>query len=99
MVQRDGGDRKNDHGQRQAQVKLEETHTILIRLAGGRKKCDSTRLRRHNRKAHGPPGKTVIAQQVTLHTLCSTCFPYTVANDHEKCSEQDNPVCNNHEKE
>ena len=82
----DGHDhrREDDHGDRQAEVELDEAHAVLVGLAGHRQERDGAGLRGHDREADGPPAQVAAAAQVGLGALDLARLPGAVDDDERR---------------
>jgi hypothetical protein len=84
MKDRDDRRRDHDHRQREAEVKLHETHAIGIRLPGGGDEGDGAGLRRHDGKGHGVPRHGFSSEQVAVDGVAAARPVEAVSNDSEK---------------
>ena len=88
--------RQDNHGQRQAEIELNETHAVLKRLPWRRQKGNRTRLRGHDRQSNSMPLGLVATTKVAVHILGATVLPHAIADNGAKRADQNQPVINAH---
>src|SRR5690606_4026320 len=85
-------DREDHHRQRQSEVELHEAHPVVEALARGADHGDGAELRRHHRKADGPPGIAPVAEEVPLDLTAAACVLDAGVDDPGQVEPDDEPV-------
>ena len=96
VVERDSGDREDDHRERQAEVELDEAHPVGVGLPRRREEGDGARLRRHDREADDPPRGGAARHEVALHVRLVAALRDAPGDDEDERRPEDAPVEERH---
>ena len=85
-------DAENDHGDRLAQIELDELHAVVEGLSGRADIRDRTRLRRHHRETDGAPAKPAVGEKETFDAAVLSALPPGEGDDGAEIDGKDEPV-------
>jgi len=86
-----------DHGQRQAEIHLDEPHAVGVSLAGGGEEGDGARLGGHDGQGDRVPAHAPARQKVFLEAVCLAALVDAEAGDEGQGAAQHQPVQERHE--
>jgi len=93
---RDGKGRDGDHGQRQAQIHLDEAHAIDVALACGGDEGDGAGLGGHDGERHGVPRHGFVGEQILVRGLAAVAAPESIEDCADECGEENQPIGGSH---
>src|SRR5690606_25905596 len=83
VINWDKSDTDDNHCQGQSEVKLYETHSVVIGLARCRKKRNGTSLSCHHRNPDHILRRFIVAEYILFYIFTSSCF-YTSVNYYKR---------------
>ena len=92
VEKRHQGDAQDHHGERQAEVDLDEAHAIDVALPRGAHERDRARLRRHHREPDGIPGHGALREEEIFEAFVPPAGAVPDENDEREIQRDDEPV-------